>query len=101
MKSKLFLSFLIAVAQVAPAQNQWAWMHGDKSPNVISNYGTKGTAAATNIPGSRIGAATWTDNDGNLWLFGGNGKGEGSRSGLLNDLWKYNPSSNVWAWMGG
>ena len=102
MKSKLILSFLFfAVAQIASAQNQWAWMHGDQSPNIISNYGTLGTGVGTNIPGSRVGAATWTDNDGNLWMFGGNGKGEGSRSGLLNDLWKYNPSSGVWTWMGG
>lgn len=98
----LFLSIsILAVAQVASAQNQWAWMHGDKSPNVISNYGTQGAGAVNNIPGSRIGAATWTDNDGNLWMFGGNGKGEGSRSGLLNDLWKYDPSSGVWIWIGG
>ena len=102
MKSKLILSFLFfAVAQIASAQNQWAWMHGDQSPNIISNYGTLGTGVGTNIPGSRVGAATWTDNDGNLWMFGGNGKGEGSRSGLLNDLWKYNPTTNNWTWMKG
>src|SRR5689334_21384973 len=76
-------------------------MSGDKSPNVISNYGIRGTAAASNIPGSRIGAAAWTDKDGNLWLFGGSGKGESSRSGYLSDLWKYNVSSGMWTWMGG
>jgi hypothetical protein len=36
-------------------------------------YGTLGTAATGNIPGARFGAASWTDNKGNLWLFGGQG----------------------------
>jgi hypothetical protein len=44
------------------------------------------------IPGGRYGAATWTDNAGNLWLFGGNGN-SASASGLLNDLWEFNASS--------
>jgi gliding motility-associated-like protein len=96
-----FLIVFFAVVQCATGQNQWAWMHGDKSPNQISNYGTRGMAAASNIPGSRIGAATWTDTDGNFWLFGGNGKGESARSGYLNDLWKYSPATGMWTWMGG
>jgi gliding motility-associated-like protein len=99
----IFISLLVIflVVQSARGQNQWAWMDGDKSPNVTSNYGTRGAAAPSNMPGSRIGAATWVDNDGNLWLFGGNGKGRSSRSGYLNDLWKYNTSSGIWTWIGG
>jgi gliding motility-associated-like protein len=95
-----FVAFF-AVVQCATAQNQWAWISGDKSPNLISNYGTRGVVASSNIPGSRIGMATWTDSDGNLWLFGGNGKGESTRSGYLNDLWKYIPASGMWTWIGG
>jgi gliding motility-associated-like protein len=101
MKQIYLLNILFAVVQSVTGQNQWAWMNGDKSPDLGSNYGTKGTAAASNIPGSRIGAATWTDNKGNFWLFGGNGKGEASQSGYLSDLWKYSPSSGMWTWMGG
>lgn len=52
-------------------------------------YNTVGTAG---IPGGRYGAATWTDNSGNLWMFGGNGNSSSSR-GLLNDLWEFNASS--------
>ena len=36
-------------------------------------YGTLGIAAAGNIPGARDSAATWTDSNGNFWLFGGEG----------------------------
>jgi hypothetical protein len=52
--------------------------------------GVYGGAGA--VPGGRYGAATWTDNAGNLWLFGGNGNNSGAR-GLLNDLWEFNASS--------
>ena len=27
---------------------------------------------ATGLPAARLGSAAWTDNTGNLWLFGGN-----------------------------
>jgi hypothetical protein len=64
-------------------------------------YGTLGTPAATNIPGSRIGAVTWTDSSGNFWLFGGNGDDANGCAGNLNDLWEFNPSTNQWTWMSG
>lgn len=43
-------------------------------------------------------AATWTDKDGNLWLFGGEGLGGDDNWGDdnwgdLNDLWVYQPST--------
>ncbi|MGA2428263.1 MAG: kelch repeat-containing protein [Candidatus Acidiferrum sp.] len=37
------------------------------------------------VPGGRLGSATWTDNAGNFWLFGGSDGGH-----FLNDLWEYN-----------
>ena len=41
----------------------------DDQPGV---YGTQGIAAASNVPGGRENAVSWTDSKGNLWLFGGN-----------------------------
>jgi N-acetylneuraminic acid mutarotase len=64
-------------------------------------YGTQGSAAATNLPGGRWGAATSADNAGNLWLFGGEGQDSAGSSGLLNDLWKYNIGTNEWTWVNG
>ncbi|MBL0152786.1 MAG: hypothetical protein IPP93_04595 [Chitinophagaceae bacterium] len=64
-------------------------------------YGTNGVAAANNKPGSRRGSATWTDQEGDLWLLGGNGHGSQMQKGYLNDLWKYNPSTNQWVWVKG
>jgi hypothetical protein len=44
------------------------------------------------MPGARQYATTWTDNNGNLWLFGGIGyDSTGAQTTMLNDLWKYVP----------
>jgi Galactose oxidase, central domain len=66
-------------------------------------FGTPGT------PPSRLGAATWTDKTGNLWLFGGS---DGAR--YRNDMWEFNASAyggndpttytsnpGVWSWQSG
>jgi N-acetylneuraminic acid mutarotase len=83
-----------------PHTNQWIWMKGD-STNQTGVYGTRGVPAATNKPGARNGAVTWTDTTGNLWLFGGDGFVASSYAGYLNDLWKYDPHSNHWTWING
>ena len=91
-----------------PATNLWTWVSGSSLLNCGSNgcsqpgvYGTLGIAAAGNVPGGRQQASTWIDSSGNLWLFGGNGTDSNGNSGDLNDLWKFNPSTNLWTWMGG
>jgi N-acetylneuraminic acid mutarotase len=82
--------------------NEWTWMGGTDANSMFGVWGTKGTPAVGNIPGSRSGASSWTDNKGNLWLFGGVGvDAVGNYSSYLNDLWEFNPSTNEWAWMGG
>lgn len=84
-----------------PTTNQWVWVTGSSNSNQAGVYGTKGTPSPSNIPGSRSGSNSWTDNNGNLWLFGGNGKDSTSTSGGLNDLWKYNIQTNQWTWVSG
>jgi N-acetylneuraminic acid mutarotase len=81
--------------------NQWTWMGGSSTANQAGVYGTLGAAAVKNIPGARDSAAFWTDSKGNFWLYGGEGYDANDSSSLLNDLWKYTPSTNEWAWMGG
>ena len=62
-------------------------------------YGSPGT------PPARLGAATWTDTAGNLWLFGGSDGGN-----YRNDLWEFNASAlsadftakaGQWTWQSG
>lgn len=89
-----------------PSTSEWAWMGGsnlicETSSCVTGVYGTLGAPAAGNFPGSRSGEEIWTDKQGNVWLFGGWGFDSAVNFGLLTDLWKFNPSTNEWAWMGG
>lgn len=79
---------------------KWAYIKGSAAPNSTGIYGTKQTADPANKPGARQQAVQWTDAQGNLWLFGGNGYGE-TLSGYLNDLWKYNITDNKWTWVHG
>jgi N-acetylneuraminic acid mutarotase len=87
----------------SPNSNLWTWMSGSNTAAANGVYGTQGTAAAGNVPGARAMAVSWTDSAGDLWLFGGfgNGPAQSPAVGPLNDLWRYRPSSNLWAWMSG
>lgn len=92
--------FLNTLWKYNPSTNQWTWVKGDKTIDKVGVYGTKGVEHANNKPGGRYGSRTWTDANGNLWLFGGYGY-DGSSTGMLNDLWKYNPATNKWTWVNG
>src|ERR1700733_287906 len=97
-----FALLLVTFSSCANAQNrQWAWMGGSNSQNQPGVYGTLGTPAAGNIPGSRSNAITWTDSNGNFWLFGGQGYDGASQYGTLNDIWQFNPLTREWTWMSG
>ena len=84
------------------SDNHWAWIGGS---NVVPNdsgcigycaqpgvYGTIGVPAATNIPGGRSDAVSWTDKGGNFWLFGGSNLDSVGNPALLNDLWVFQPT---------
>ncbi|UWZ84835.1 Kelch repeat-containing protein [Occallatibacter riparius] len=85
------------------ARGVWTWMGGDShladnSKRACSqpSYGTLGVPSTANTPGGRMRGGAWTGADGTFWLFGG-----GGCDGILNDLWKYEPTSGMWTWMGG
>jgi N-acetylneuraminic acid mutarotase len=79
----------------------WIWVSGSNTSGQIGTYGTKGVAAATNVPGARDRAVSWIDRYGALWLFGGNGHDSTSSYGYLNDLWVFTVNGNYWIWKGG
>jgi N-acetylneuraminic acid mutarotase len=83
------------------SSNQWTWIHGSNTANPTANYGSLGVAAASNVPGGRYSHVEWQDTLGNFWMFAGLGFGSTSTIGRLNDVWKYNPITNVWTWMKG
>jgi N-acetylneuraminic acid mutarotase len=101
-------SYLNDLWEYNPSIQQWAWMAGTSEQGVLSCscdvagvYGTLGAPAAGNTPGGRSSSATWTDGNGNFWLFGGEGFDSNDNQGALNDLWEFNPSTSQWMWMGG
>jgi hypothetical protein len=88
------------VTATPPAiHNEWAWMGGSSTIDQPGTYGTLGAPSASNSPGDRMWACSWTDPSGNFWLFGGFGWGSAAEEGIYNDLWEY--SGGQWAWMGG
>ena len=79
----------------------WVWKSGADTKNAAGVYGTRGVAAAGNVPGARAGSMTWTDGAGNFWLFGGTYFDAKGDLFFLNDLWRYTPSSGLWTWISG
>jgi N-acetylneuraminic acid mutarotase len=104
-----------------PEDNTWTWVSGSEKVDVAGEYGSKGVPSTDNSPGARMGAVSWVDSSGDLWLFGGDGlsamkescayilTGPGPGSGcvasqihlIYQDIWKFNPKSNTWTWVNG
>jgi hypothetical protein len=89
----------VGVACANQTASAWTWESGLSSGTEMGTYGTEGTAAPSNIPGSRSSSVGWTDKSGNLWVFGGVGLDSTGASGGLGDLWKY--SAGEWTWESG
>jgi hypothetical protein len=84
------------------SHDDWTWIDGTKTSGTVASplYGSVATSVPTtfpnpytNTPGGRYGAAGWSDKNGNLWMFGGEGwelSGSSSPATLdapMNDLW--------------
>lgn len=80
-------------------ENKWTWVSGSNTPSQLGVYGIQGVAAPGNVPGARTGAASWTDAEHDLWLFGGMGYAAAGAAGLLNDLWEF--KNGQWIWVSG
>jgi len=85
----------------SPSTGLWTWVSGLNTANASGVYGTQEVAAAANVPGARGGAVSWMDAAGNLWLFGGRSYDSTGSFGVLNDLWRYSPSTGLWTWISG
>ncbi len=100
--SEWYVLLLAVLCPAAQAQyGEWTWMGGSTQEGRNGIYGTLGTSAPVNAPGSRWNAVEWTDKQGKLWLFGGYGLSTGTAVEQLNDLWRFDPSTNQWTWMAG
>ena len=80
---------------------EWTWMSGSSFVNAAGVYGTQTIPDPANYPRSRCeSSASWLDSQNNLWFFGGNYLYAGGYYDL-NDLWRFNRSTNEWTWMKG
>ncbi len=74
----------------------WTWVSGSKT------QGQKGTYTGTSaVPGGRVGANSWIDSSGNVWIFGGIGYDSAGNVGEMNDLWSFDTSTSKWTFVGG
>ncbi len=80
------------------ATYSWTWMSGNKT---IDENGVYDVPDMAYYPGARDRPVSWTDTDGNLWLFGGIGLPESGSWGYLNDLWRFTITSKEWTWISG
>jgi hypothetical protein len=82
--------------------NNWTWMNG--APGTVSDIGAMGDLCEEDIQFSPSGrfecSAHWTDNHGDLWLWGGRTGALVQSESFLNDLWKYDVETNTWAIIG-
>jgi hypothetical protein len=77
--------------------NDWTWMAGQNSANQHGSSNPPSsqppTSIVTSTPGSVRLPATWTDNNGNLWLFGGYGYPTNSNAPQqpwwFQEMWEY------------
>jgi N-acetylneuraminic acid mutarotase len=83
------------------SKQQWTWVSGANTGNAIGVYGILGVGSTANAPGARFATVSWTDSEGNFWLFGGVGYDSTGTTGALNDLWKYKSSNQQWTWVSG
>jgi len=80
--------------------NDWSWFNGSQTANATGAADPIPTPPITALdpatPGGRKYPATWVDNSGQLWLFGGNGYDVTSTPQpiYLNDMWVYTGTQN-------
>ena len=83
------------------ASGKWTFEGGDQTTDQKGVYGAQFASSNTFLPGARESSVTWTTTDGSFWLLGGSGTDSSGNPGLLNDLWKFNPTTLAWTWVSG
>jgi hypothetical protein len=94
-----FLILLLTTFYTHSQPGQWKWIKGDSSLYSAGYYGTQRIPSTSNFPPALYEPSEFTDNNGKFWFYGG-ATIVGSMQ-VYNDLWRYDPSTNVWTWMKG
>jgi len=99
MKNYLLLLIVnVFCFQISLGQRgMWTWVNGDTTMSLPPVLGTQGIPDSLNHPSGAYEGCAWTDKQGNFWFF----ESLIPTTGWDNDLWKYNPITNIWTWMKG
>jgi len=88
----------VYVPNADPTQaGTWTWIKGSNTGNANGLYSTSPTRPYLTYqvwnPGGRSNSTSWVDNNGQFWLFGGQGYDSTSKAGngYLGDVWRYVP----------
>ena len=89
-----------------PCNSTWDHVKGPVKTNHKKVHAHFRKHSDNNTPGPRIGAGSWLDSSGNLWLFGGAGHDThpttaNEHSQVLSDIWRFNTKLKTWAFIGG
>ncbi|HEY1056627.1 MAG TPA: kelch repeat-containing protein [Emticicia sp.] len=83
-------------------KQNWTQLSNSKELNKKNQSTGKNKNNTNNLPAARAKAATWVDNKGDFWLFGGTTHDYTlGRDIYFNDLWKYDTNKNNWLWVSG
>lgn len=98
MKRYFIFLTLFTVHLLCHAQGGiWTWVKGSSRLQDLGSTGTMGVTDSISYPPGKYEAGSWTDLDGNFWIFGG----LDTLQNETNDLWKYDPTANTWTWVSG
>jgi N-acetylneuraminic acid mutarotase len=85
-----------SLSTVQVACTTWTWEGGSSVGGATGNY-----SAAPVQPGARDSQMSWTDSSGKFWMFGGVGFDQNGARGELDDVWMFDPGTQLWTFVAG
>jgi N-acetylneuraminic acid mutarotase len=85
----------------SPTTGWWGWIGGSPTTYPHASFGPRGVFSPASFPGGLSFSVVWVMQSGEVWFFGGYGCGERTCGSFVNNLWRFSPSSNMFAFMGG
>ena len=78
-----------------PSTKEWTWINGSDVDNPMPSKLT-----GSSIPGGRSNGVQFVLND-TIYIYGGDGIDSTGNEAILNDLWRFDFTSNNWVWLKG
>jgi len=78
-------------------KDTWVWVSGTLKLFESPEYGMFNREIEQSHPGFRFGSVSWTDKEGDLWLFGGHNSTSGEHISIDANLWRFNRKNKRWA----